>query len=90
VTQDANDEGVTPSISADAIAALAESGGLCAECGGIHISRIEVAIIAVNAARESGVSMPTCRCDCATCRPFREAVREVMAAAHSPKTWSED
>lgn len=86
-----SDARVTPSISAEAIAELAESGGLCADCGGLHISRIEVAIIAVNAARESGVKIPNCRCgDCKTCLPFRNAVREVMSAAHSPRTWSAD
>jgi hypothetical protein len=36
VTPDKNDGGVTPSISADAIADLAESGGLCTECGGVE------------------------------------------------------
>lgn len=86
-----NNEKRAPNISAEAIAELAESGGLCPSCGGIHISRIEVAIIAVNAARESGVAMPNCRCDdCATCRPFREAVRQVMSTAHSPATWTAD
>jgi hypothetical protein len=84
-----NDGCVTPSTSAEAIAALAESGGICPECGGLHISRIEVAIIAVNAGRESGVTIPTCRCDaCETCRTFRQAVRQVMSAAHSPSTWT--
>ena len=84
-----NDDLVPPSISAEAIAELAESGGICPECGGLHISRIEVAIIAVSAARESGVKMPTCRCEkCKTCRPFREALRAVMTTARSPSTWS--
>jgi hypothetical protein len=84
-----NDDRVTPTISAEAIAELAESGGLCSECGGLHISRIEIAIIAVNAARESGVDLPTCRCEtCGTCRAFRQTIREIMSAAHSPATWA--
>jgi len=77
------------SISAEAIADLAESGGLCAECGGVHVQRIEVAILLVNAARESGVTIPACRCgSCPVCTPFRNAVRAVMITARSPTTWS--
>jgi hypothetical protein len=77
------------SISAEAIAELAESGGLCADCGGLHIGRIEVAIIVVNAARQSGVELPTCHCnDCSVCRPFHDAVLAMRTAARSPATWS--
>lgn len=84
-----SDAGVTASISAEAIAELAESGGLCADCGGAHVQNIEIAILLVNAARESGATMPTCRCDaCEPCRRFRQAVKQVMSVAHSPSTWS--
>jgi hypothetical protein len=84
-----SDSGVTASISAEAIAELAESGGLCADCGGAHVQNIEIAILLVNAARESGVTMPTCRCDsCESCRKFRQAVKEVMSAADTQSTWT--
>ena len=84
-----NEDRAATSIPAEAIAELAESGSICPDCGGLHISRIEVAIIALNAARESGVSIPNCRCaDCKTCGPFRTAVREVMSVAHPHRTWS--
>lgn len=75
-------------ISVEMIEQLAASGGICPDCGGVHLTRIEVAIHAVNAARENGIALPTCRCDCPTCRPFREAVRAVLSAARSSASWS--
>jgi hypothetical protein len=85
-----NDDRVTPSISAEAIAELAESGGLCSECGGLHIPRIDVAILAVHAARKSGV-IPFCHCEsCPICREFREGLHRARSSQPSQSSWSEE
>ena len=50
---------------------LAEAGGLCDGCGGVHTPRIEHAILADHA------DPPLCDCeDCPICRPVREALME--------------
>jgi hypothetical protein len=86
-----SDAGAAACISAEALAQLAECGGLCAECGGAHVQNIEIAILLVNAARESGVTMPTCRCSsCRACAQFRSAVREVLSVAHAQRTWTSE
>ena len=51
---------------------LAEAGGLCETCGGVHTRRIEQALIALEA------QMPVCDCDCAICKPLREAIQRLM------------
>jgi hypothetical protein len=78
-------------ISDEKLEELAASGALCGECGGLHIPGVEVAILAANAARETGVKIPFCRCeDCPTCRVFREGLRDSLAAKRPRAVWSAD
>jgi hypothetical protein len=89
VIDDGSDGEVTPNISAEAIAELAESGGLCSECGGLHIPRIDVAILALNAERNSGVKIPFCHCEsCPICREFREGLHRARSSQPSQSSWS--
>ena len=58
--------------SAD-IQALAQAGGLCPTCGGVHALNIEIAILSRVA------ELPLCLCDgCQVCTPFWNQVALVM------------
>jgi hypothetical protein len=63
---------------------LADSGGLCESCGGVHIPDIDTAILALTAQREANVDVPHCTCSkCRTCVGFRLAV-ESIARSRQP------
>lgn len=48
---------------------LARAGGLCCECGGLHVERIEHAILGTIA------DLPLCECpDCLVCARVRNAI----------------
>jgi hypothetical protein len=59
---------------------LAEGGGICHKCGGVHTPKVDQAILAAAA------GLPVCDCSCAICAKFHAAVSEVMR----PETGMED
>lgn len=54
---------------------LAEAGGLCHVCGGVHAARIDAALLA------SAANLPTCDCDaCELCGGLREQLAALANA----------
>lgn len=69
-----------------ALTELAESGSLCPECGGLHVTGPDIAIRALALAESTNTPLPWCSCECATCRPFRTAVERIAASSRSIDT----
>lgn len=59
---------------------LAEGGGICHKCGGVHTPKVDQAILA------SAAGLPACDCSCSVCAKFHAAVEEIM----EPETDMED
>jgi len=51
---------------------LAEGGGLCHTCGGVHTPKVDQAILAAAA------GLPACNCSCSICAKFNTAVKDIM------------
>ncbi len=56
---------------------LAKAGGIC-DCGGVHITNIDQALLAVQAA------LPFCECECPICEPFASALERIIRQNHEP------
>jgi len=71
----------------DALRELAHAGALCESCGGLCTPTITIAILLLNAARQSETKIPWCHCeDCKVCGPFHEAVLRNANARRKPST----
>lgn len=82
-----NDPERPVSITDKALQELAASGALCSDCGGLCLPSIEVAIVAVHAARAANVNIPFCTClECRACRPLRDALDRL--AIERPPLWN--
>ncbi len=65
--------------------ALARAGGICCDCGGVHVSIIDIALLA------EAVGLETCDCeDCHHCERVRNAVEalEVYQDLNMPPEYS--
>jgi hypothetical protein len=72
------DESVRRDIPKELIEELAVNGGVCDQCGGVHVPSIDSAILLLTAERESGIEVPHCSCgQCPVCSGFRTAVNAI-------------
>jgi len=68
-----------PKTRQTALQELANSGALCSDCGGLHVGKVDTAIISSSIAQATQTPIPWCSCaECLACKNFREALGRII------------
>lgn len=57
---------------------LAAAGGVCAQCGGVHVTNADTAILTIAG------GLPWCDCDCPTCRDYQTRLAALVSRLKEP------
>ena len=79
--------GLPPAFDQRDIEELARSGGLCVECGGLHVGSIDLAVKVLSSHETGAPRIPWCSCGsrCPACAPLSDTVERLQRRESSDR-----